>query len=439
MNINQLTKSLNAMPWSITHRICASISSGKQTLTYKINKDDSLIYRDNNGTVVLRSGTNNGPEWNNKWLKSLSKNQQQQLSNELLDGQISITEVGLHALSLAESENQDQFEFSITKSKNQEKAIVRLGDGKAFGRITAKGFKPTKNAAKTWEKTQKILNGNLDFDAFVDLDKWAARDLINLSSISRVGSGSPHAFGINKDTKIRDNLRDLANQVFKRPDTIALNPDGLEPDFGGTFSGKTWILSQASPSKIGTYLDHRTWMGAINTGRPQTIAVDPADQNNIIVGMQHAGLWHSENGGENWKQVSDQDLGAPIAPNEFSHLAAYQIPNQAETLLLAFSYNHSNSDNGNPRNTMVSLDGGKNWTINTSITNNEVNDTLKVGNKIVVASEDSFLKVHDISNGLDDFLNGSLEGVIPGKYYQLKPIPGGVIDSSDSRRIEKYI
>lgn len=356
-----------------------------------------------------------------RWLKSLRSHEKSSLIQNLVAANTSTIAPTLEALKLLESNTINGFNYSLRSNSKGTKVIVKDNLGEKFGVVTSRGFKPYHKAKEAWNQINKVLEDGPISRHLQGLDKWAARELINISTAFNSDNSQAHILGDNASLTKLKTLQKEGEDFFGDIDDIALNPD-LVPDWGGTFSGKTWVLTQASPSKLGSRLDHTKWMGAINTGRAQSLAVDPTDKDNLIVGMEHAGLWHSKDGGNSWEQVSDQDLGAPLPPNNFSHLAAYKHNNSETTLLLGFSYKHLRSSSRHREFALVSQDGGESWEANMQIANQKVRDTLRVGDKLVIASHN--LIIYDTTNDWSNLLTGSSENMLIGTYKQLKPIPG---------------
>ena len=373
---------------------------------------------------VLTIDANGKNSWSQTWVKSLNKKEQSNAINALLSTRINQTRTLLNAWSLIDD---DLVETRWGRLPGRQSARIRNRNNKFIGTVSLDGFKPTKNFNKTWSQILELINGNWSaIPNANNLSKPALRSLFNASS-----AGSPNASlgdalgGIkSKDQKIAAS-KELDSIIGEGTREWII--ENLEPDFGGVYVGRNWQLSQGSPSQIGTTLKHTVWLDSINAGRPTSIAVDPNNKQSIIAGMLNGGLWHSHNGGKNWNQVSDQDLGALLPANLYPTVAALRSPGTEETLMLAFSgedlWEGSNGGSANGTNTLVSLDSGETWQLNTAATTDPVNDVRVIGQKLVLATEGGAV-IYDISSGWGNVLSGNqLAGSIH-RFDQIKSIPG---------------
>ena len=430
------SKALKSLAWQNQLQIIQNSNTQKgkeiQLKTQKTNNKLLITNAEGDKIGIVKKGK---PKWQKSWLKNID-------ANNLLGTAIEIhennTETILDAYEIYSVAKDNEFGYEIGIANRKLSTPVFGQDGKMIGMIKTTGFSPSRKGKNLWKDAQRIAAGSLSQEEMQDLSKPALRALTNVSYLINEKPGFPNATQSNKEDAELELIRKDGDSLFGNLDDLleglVLDPDEVVVNWGGTFRGREWILTQNSPSIIGDILDKRHWFGAINAGRPFRMASDPLNPNNLITYLEHAGLWHSIDGGESWEQVSDQDLGADAAPNNFSHLAAYSLPGEQETLMLAFvgkghgakvrDYKRIGERNAdNSLNTLISNDSGVTWERNTSISNSIVHESIQLDEKLILADTNG-LKIFDISNGWGELLTGNSESSIAlTGIEQLKTIP----------------
>jgi len=426
---NELLALLSVAPWDVVYAVINALQGPKQR--FKRLRDPASGVAGNGvrivepgGLVAVATSQEATPQWNPKWVAQLSDAQRIRILQVLLADQLSETNSLLNAWALVDASLGQP---SVEMAKDGLSARVFSPQGQALGLIVPKGFTPEKGFAKAWAQAQRLAQGDWSVIANLpDLSKPALRTLFNLSLASSSGPGSVSALG---GSSAQDHAATAAKALSKRFSQSVI--DRIErdfiPDFGGQYIGKNWTLEQASPSQIGT--KDLEWFGTVNAGRVAAMAVDPDNPDSIIVSLLNAGLWHSSDSGENWLQVSDQDLGAALPPEHFTTLKGLRSLTGGSSLMLAFSGTDEEGravGSAGGTNTLYSINSGATWNLATAITDDVVVDVLQVGNSVVIATAKG-LRVYDVSGGWESLLAGDNPLSYSGaryQYKQLKSIPG---------------
>jgi len=424
---NELLALLSAAPWDVVYAVINALQGPKQRFKRLSDPASGVVGNgvrivEPGGLVAVATSQEATPQWNPKWVAQLSDAQRRRILQVLLADQLSETNSLLDAWALVDA----SWGKPIVEMANDGlSARVFSTQGQALGLIVPKGFTPEKGFAKAWAQATRLAKGDWSVIANLrGLSKPALRSLFNLALASSSGPGSVSAVG---GPSAQDHAATAAKALSKRFSQSVI--DRIErdfiPDFGGKYIGNDWTLMQASPSQIGT-LDAK-WFGAVNAGQATAMAIDPDHPESIILSLLNAGLWHSSDAGESWRQVSDQDLGAALAPEHFITLAGLQSRNGGSSLLLAFSgWDREKRAVGSAlgTNTLYSIDSGATWNLATAITTGLVHDVLQVGDSVVLATETGLFE-YDVSSGWESLLaGGNSLPLIRDEYQQLKPIPG---------------
>ena len=446
MSAKDLINALKGLKWQNQLNVLEQSADAKTkpSFTTERSKKKLLIFDEDQNMAAALKG--NKFKWRKNWINKLDQETIQNSANTAFAVHTQRTALIFNAYKLFNSGKGNTFLYEITENpKNKTLEVFeKVGQKSAkIGTINANGFKPTSKGKGLWNKATRIAIGQLSEEERTGLSTPVQRQLHNIAYRLNENAGITDARKPNLVLKEIDTFTKETENIFGNINNLneglPLNPGSdpslLSPDFEGLYKGRTWELTQASPSITGSDLPGRRWFKTIDGGVVHAMASDPLNKDNIITYLAFGGLWHSQDGGTTWEQISDQDLGAHAAPNDFSHLAAYNLPSQDRTLMLAFVGEPTGGGERNYRangginndgtvNTLVSTNSGQTWLRNTEITAETVTDSVQLNGQVILADSQG-IKVFNTSNGWQNLLSGNPSTSIAlTNISQIKAIPG---------------
>ncbi len=141
-----------------------------------------------------------------------------------------------------------------------------------------------------------------------------------------------------------ERLDRIARQQRRGPLTAAAGANAIA---AAAMDSATWTLIGPKPTGTGTV--------SVTSGRVNSIAIDPRDNNVVYIGAAEGGVWKTTDGGLNWTPLTDSQ--ASLANGSIA-----LDPRNPDTVYVGTGEENFNGDGYYGAGILKSIDAGKTWT-----------------------------------------------------------------------------